>query len=113
MVTFCYRKEHSEKAGQIFDCIYGELFSDPIAMVKNIYEKFGLIYTEEFEQRMKVYLKNNKQGKYGRHKYSSEEYGFIAEGVYREYQDYMEHYGYEIPDKMERPVALGDGVALG
>ena len=113
MVPFCYRKEHSEKEGQIFDCIYAELFSDPIAMVRKIYEQLSLEYTDEFEQRMKIYLENNKQGKYGRHKYSLEEYGFTADRVYREYQDYMEHYGYEIPDKMDRPVALGDGAALG
>ena len=51
MVPFSYRKEHPEKEGQIFDCIYAELFSDPIAMVRKIYEKFDLEYTDEFEQR--------------------------------------------------------------
>jgi hypothetical protein len=113
MVPFQYRKETPETEKQIFDCLYAELFSDPIAMVKRVYEKFDLDYTKEFEQRMHVYLKNNKQGKYGRHKYSLEEYGFTAENVYRKYQDYMEHYGFEIPDKMERPVAFGAGAALG
>ncbi len=106
MVPFRYRNEHSEREGQIIDCIYDELFSDPIAMVRKIYEKFSLEYTDEFEQRMKVYLKNNKQGKYGRHKYSLEEYGFNGKSVYQEYRDYMEHYGFEIPDKIERPVSF-------
>ena len=113
MVPFCYRKEHPEKEGQIFDCIYAELFSDPIAMVRKIYEKFSLEYTDEFEQRMKVYLENNKQGKYGRHKYSLEEYGFKADSVFEEYKEYMGYYGYEILDRVERPVALGEGPALG
>jgi len=106
-VPFNYRKEHPEKEEQIFDCMYEELFSDPIAMVKRVYQKFGLEYTGEFEERMKVYLENNRQGKYGRHKYSLDEYGFKAESVYDEYQDYMEHYGFGIPDKMERPVSFG------
>ena len=110
---FYYRKDNPEKETQIFDCIYAELFSNPIVMVKSIYEKFDLIYTEEFEQRMKVYLSNNKQGKYGRHKYSLEEYGLIAEEIYREYQDYMDYYEYKILDKMERPAAFGEAVALG
>jgi len=113
MVPFYFRKEHSERDGQIFDCLYAELFSDPIATVKKIYNKFSLEYTEEFEQRMKVYLDNNKQGQYGRHKYSLKEYGFKAQSVYQEYRKYMEHYGFGIPDKMERPVALGNGTALG
>ena len=55
MVPFNYRKEHQENEDQIFDCVYEELFSDPIAMVKKIYQKFDLEYTEEFEDRMKAY----------------------------------------------------------
>lgn len=106
MVPFNYRKEHPEKEEQIFDCIYEELFSDPIAIVKKIYGKFNLEYNEEFEERMKVYLENNKQGKYGRHKYSLEEYGFNEEGIYQEYKDYMEHYGFGIPDETERPASF-------
>jgi hypothetical protein len=86
--------------------MYEELFSDPIAMVKRIYRKFDLEYTEEFEERMRVYLENNKQGKYGRHKYSLEEYGFKRESIYQEYKDYMEQYDFGIPDKIERPVSF-------
>ncbi|MHA2315916.1 MAG: sulfotransferase family protein, partial [Candidatus Hermodarchaeia archaeon] len=120
MVPVNYRKRHPEKEEQIFDCMYEELFSDPIAMVKTIYQKFGLEYTEEFEERMKVYLENNKQGKYGRHKYSLdkygrhkyslEEYGFKKESIYQECKDYMEQYGFGIPDKMERPVSFDFGL---
>ncbi len=106
MAPLNYRKEHPEKEEQIFDCMYEELFLNPIKMVKRIYQKFGLEYTEEFEGRMKAYLENNKQGKYGRHKYSQEEYGLNGESVYQEYKDYMEHYGFDIPDKIERPVSF-------
>jgi len=90
--------------------MYEDLFSNPIAMVEQIYRKFDLEYTEEFEERMKVYLENNRQGKYGRHKYSLEEYGFEAESVYQEYEDYMKHYGFGIPDKIERPVSFDFGL---
>jgi hypothetical protein len=113
MVPFQYRKENQDREGQIFDCLYADLFSDPIAMVKRVYVKFGLEYTKEFEQNMKVYLENNKQGKYGRHKYSLEEYGFKAETVYQEYKNYMVHYGFGIPDRIERPISFGAGPALG
>ncbi len=106
IVPFNYRKEHPERQEQIFDCIYEELFSNPIAMVKKIYQKFDLEYTEEFEERMKVYLEKNKQGKYGRHKYSLEEYGFNSESIYQDHKDYMEHYGFDIPKTMERPVSF-------
>jgi hypothetical protein len=113
MVPLNYRKEHPEKEEQIFDCMYKELFSDPIAMVKRIYHKFDLKYTKEFEERMKVYLENNKQGKYGRHKYSLEEYGFKKEGIYQEYKDYMEQYDFSIPDKIVRPVSFNFSLRSG
>lgn len=106
MVPLNYRKAHPENEDRIFDCMYDEFFSDPIAMVKKIYQKFDLEYTKEFEKRMIVYLENNKQGKYGRHKYSLEEYGFDAESLYEEYKEYMDHYGFGIPDKKERPASF-------
>lgn len=110
LVPFKYRNEHPEIEKQIFDCMYEELFTNPIEMVKRIYQKYELDYSKEFEERMKNYLRNNKQGKYGRHKYSLEEYGFTGEGLYQKYKDYMDHYGYGIPDKIERPVSFNYSV---
>jgi len=106
MTPFNYRNAHPEKETQIYDCIYDELFSDPIAMVKRVYAKFGLEYTVEFEQRMKVYLQDNKQGKYGRHKYSLEEYGFKGKDVYKKYKSYMEHFGFDVPETIDRPASF-------
>jgi hypothetical protein len=106
MVPLNYRKAHPENEDRMFDSIYEEFFSDPIRVVKKIYQKFDLEYTKEFEKRMIVYLENNKQGKYGRHKYSLEEYGFNAENLYEEYREYMDLYGFGIPDKKERPASF-------
>jgi hypothetical protein len=35
--------------------------------------------------------------------YSLEEYGFDENGVYRDHQDYMVHYGFGIPEKNLKP----------
>ena len=105
-VPMNYRKANPESERQIFDCMYEELFFDPIATVKKIYQKFSLEYTKEFEERMIKYLQNNKQGKYGRHKYSLKEYGFDAEDVFEEFKAYMDHYNYGIPEKFERPASF-------
>jgi hypothetical protein len=105
-----HRKEHPEQEDRVFDCVYEELFKDPIAMVRKIYEKFDMEYTQEFEDRMRTYLQNNKQGKYGRHVYSLEEYGFEAQKIYNEYKPYMERYNYGIPEKFERKTSFDFGV---
>lgn len=109
-VPFNYRKGHPEKEGQIIDCLYGEFFSNPITMVKKIYNKFDLEYKDEFEKRMKVYLENNKQGKYGRHRYSLEEYGFDREQLYQEFKEYMNHYGFSVSEKFGRPISFDFGI---
>lgn len=112
-IPLAYRKENQSRESQIFDCMYSELFADPIAIVKKLYKKFDLSYSNEFEQRMNAYLQNNKQGKYGRHKYSLNEYGFQPERVYESYRDYMEFYGFQIPVENQRPDAFGAGSSLG
>jgi hypothetical protein len=106
LVPLQYRKEHPEKEERIFDCAYDDLFSDPILMVKKIYQYFDLEYSHEFDARMKAYLKNNQQGKYGRHRYSLEEYGFDAKNLYNEYGEYMDRFGFGIPTDKERPASF-------
>lgn len=91
-----YRAAHPERESQIVDCLYHDLFRDPIGVVKAIYAKFDLEYTLVFEDRMRVYLANNKQGKYGRHTYSNAEYGIDPEQLYVNLRDYYVKYGYGV-----------------
>lgn len=106
MVPLHYREAHPERERQIFDCIYDELFEDPIAMVRTIYRKYDLEYTKEFEDKMLAYLRENQQGRYGRHRYCLEEYGFDADTLYQEYREYMEHYGFVVPERVERKASF-------
>lgn len=41
---------------QIFDVDYRHLMDNPVEAVKEIYQHFGLKYTEQFEHNMKVVL---------------------------------------------------------
>ncbi len=104
-----HRRAHPELDARIFDCMYDELFADPIAMVKRIYAFFDLEVTAVFEQRMGAYLDANRQGKYGRHRYSLEEYGIDAEQYADEHREYMDRYGYRVgpAGAPERKASLG------
>lgn len=107
-VPFAHRRAHPELDARIFDCMYDELFADPIAMVKRIYAFFDLEVTPVFEQRMAAYLAANRQGKYGRHRYSLEEYGIDADAYAHDQREYMERYGYraDVARSHERRSAL-------
>lgn len=89
-----YRTAHPERESQIIDAVYNDTFADPIAMVHRIYEKFEMDVTPEFEERMKAYLANNKQGKHGRHRYSNEEYAIDTEKLRTRYLDYFDKYNF-------------------
>lgn len=94
LAPLAYRAAHPEREAQIVDCLYHDLFADPIAMVRAIYARFDLEYTPVFEQRMRAYLANNAQGKYGRHKYGNAEYGIDPERLQASLTDYYAKYGY-------------------
>jgi len=90
-----FRRANPQYEPQIIDCMYPDLVRDPIGMVKNIYRKFGLDYTQEFEDRMKLALANNPQGKRGRHQYTSQEYGIDPDSLYEQNRAYFDHYGFK------------------
>ena len=89
-----WRNSHPEKEDQIEDIFYDNLVDDPIGTVRSLYEKFEMEYTPTFENRMKVYLENNKQGKFGRHKYTNQEYGIDLKQLFKENEAYFKKYGY-------------------
>ena len=89
-----FRNAHPDRETQIVDAVYNETFADPIGMVRRIYDKFELEVTPEFEERMKAYLANNRQGKYGRHRYSNEEYAINTEALKSRYEAYFTKYDF-------------------
>lgn len=91
-VPVVFRRKTPDRAKDIFDVDYQRLFADPVGTVKSIYAHFGMVYTPEFEERMKIYLENNKQGKYGRHKYSLEMYGMNSENLTLDCKDYCDEF---------------------
>ena len=97
-VPLQYRRDNPDKSRRIFDCMYDELFADPVAMVKRIYSWFDLEVTPTFEQRMRTYLDNSRQGKYGRHSYSLQEYGLDPELLLESNYEYMQQYGFTIEE---------------
>lgn len=87
-----YRRKNPQKSKQFCDVYYQDVMKDPIGVVKSIYEHYGYEYSIEFEDRMKQWLKDNPQGKYGRVKYSLEEFNLTKEEVYTAFSDYLKEY---------------------
>lgn len=67
------RSRHPEAA--FLDVDYEHLLAAPLDVIRAIYEFDGMELTPDVETRMRAYLADNAQGKFGRHSYSLEEFG--------------------------------------
>jgi hypothetical protein len=79
----------NESKIDIFDILYDDLVDQPITIVRRIYDHFGLTWSDEFETAMKTWLRENPQGKYGRHTYDLSKYGVTPESIETRYADYI------------------------
>nr|VFJ88478.1 MAG: Sulfotransferase family protein [Candidatus Kentron sp. H]VFJ92797.1 MAG: Sulfotransferase family protein [Candidatus Kentron sp. H]VFJ94764.1 MAG: Sulfotransferase family protein [Candidatus Kentron sp. H] len=61
--------------GRFLDVHYDDLVGDPIGVARRIYGHHGYEYSERFEANMRGWLADNRQHKYGAHRYTLEEYG--------------------------------------
>ena len=75
-----------------FDVVYSEMIENPIKMVENIYRKFDLEVTEEFRENMRNWIRDNRQGKYGRREYSLADYDLTKDQIREEFADYNAQY---------------------
>ena len=73
------RARHPEAA--FLDVEYGELLTEPLAVISRIYAFDGIELTPEVEDRMQEYLADNQQGKFGRHSYSLDEFGLREDEI--------------------------------
>ena len=66
---------------------------DPLGAVRKIYSHFGLPWTEDTENAVKMHLTTNPKDKFGKHKYNLEEWGITEEDIketFNELQEYLD-----------------------
>ncbi len=87
------RRDGTVPAGQAIDVQFAEFMADPMAVVRQIYERLGLELTEVASERMRAFLAENPQEKHGGHTYSFADTG-LNEGTLRDrmrsYQEYFD-----------------------
>lgn len=77
---------------QVLDIPFREFMADEIAMVRKIYEHFGIEYTPEAERRMRAFLAANAADKHGRHSYDLAAAGLDEATERKRYRDYQERF---------------------
>lgn len=74
---------------QFIDLPYNQFMNDPIRAVESIYEHFHMELTQETRQSMIQFLSDNRQNKFGRHAYTSEEFGLNSGILEEQFKDYI------------------------
>lgn len=73
-----------------FDVSYRSLIADPVAVLRRIYERFGVLWPGGHEKRVREYLGKNPKGKHGRHEYRAEEFGLTDAMIRRRMSAFYE-----------------------
>jgi hypothetical protein len=75
------------------DVHFQSLIRDPVETIRAAYAGMGREFGDEHAERIRRYLRDKPQGKFGTHRYTAEEWGFDAADLRRRLAPYVEHYG--------------------
>lgn len=77
--------------GSYANFYYEQFMIDPLGAIRSIYDQLGMTLSDEAAARMRAFLDNKRQGKFGRHDYEQAPAELVAEerAAYRSYQDYF------------------------
>ena len=78
------------------DVHFRDLLRDPVETVRRAYAGMERDLDDEHAEAIRRYLAEKPQGKFGKHRYTPEEWGFTAETVRQELAPYIEHFGVEL-----------------
>lgn len=74
----------------MLDINFEELVSDPIGTVKNIYEHYKIPFTEEYEEKLRAYIKHGeKEGKTKAQKLTLKDVGLTKAQIDEEFSEYI------------------------
>jgi hypothetical protein len=77
-------------AGQILDVRYVDLLRDPVATAARVCDFAGTPLTSAAAAAMRRYLTDNRQGRYGAHRYHAADFGLDPAGLDRRFAAYRE-----------------------
>lgn len=78
-----------EQPNDIYDLYYDDLVADPIVQMKKIYAWLGEPWTDATQTGMQTWLKENPQGRFGKHSYSLSQWGFTKQDLEPYFSDYL------------------------
>ncbi|MEO1475993.1 MAG: sulfotransferase [Pseudomonadota bacterium] len=88
-----FRQTHPEHADRFFDVPFEGFMSDPMKLITEMHAYFDRPLTDAAHKAMADYLTDRPRDKYGRHKYTPEEFGFTDALRDDLFSDYLKQFG--------------------
>jgi hypothetical protein len=83
---------------RVLDVHYARLMRDPIPEMRRIHDFLELDWTPASEARIGSWIRANPQNKYGRHRYSLEDFGLSPNELDQRFKRYREYFDVERED---------------
>jgi len=81
------------------DVHYQQLLHDPMAVVRQLYERMGETLAPDVERSMRRFVAENRPNRFGRHHYRLSSFALDADTERRRFASYREHF--HVVDEME------------
>ncbi len=78
---------------RIVDVHFADLMKDPVATIEAAYATMGRTFHGEHADAIRKYVDNRPKGKFGKHAYSTEQFGFDENEIRERMKPYTDHYG--------------------
>ena len=98
MIADCNHTRNGRNANRFFDISYDELTRRPLETVSKIYDYFGFDFSDDFQERIRRYLKENPKNKHGVHRYSLEQFGLYPDEIREGFSEYCQSFSIEIEE---------------
>jgi hypothetical protein len=75
------------------DVHFTRLMADPVGTLREAYARMERTLGDAHAERILAYLRDKPQGKFGRHRYTPEDWGFTADSLREKLAPYVDHFG--------------------
>ncbi|MCP5070946.1 MAG: sulfotransferase, partial [bacterium] len=93
MIVLANRRAAGELPDRIVDSHFTDLMADPAAAVEELYGGMDRPFLGEHADAIRRYIAEKPKDKFGKHKYSAEEWGFDPAKLREKMLPYTDHYG--------------------
>lgn len=83
-------------AARFIDIAHDDFVADSMSVAENIYNHFGLDYSDRARTAMREHMRANPKGKHGKHEYSLEQYGLDPTRVRERFGSYAERFAIDL-----------------